>query len=118
MDHVTVSPGLLDLPFRDEPVAVTPHMVAALERMRAALISVAQLGGTTTYRALALAVGGAYSPRSLGRPLDVLTIDCRNRGEPSLAALVVRAGRAAEVGRGYVGDPEDERARCYERWLC
>lgn len=117
MDQMTLPTGPLDVDGAGTTVTVTPHMLAALERIRASLITVAQLGATTTYKALAVATGGAYSVRGFGPALDALAVDCRNRGEPLLGSLVVRSGRRAEKAPGAVGgDPAVERARCYERW--
>jgi len=48
--------------------------------------------------------------------LDVLTIDCRNRREPSLAALVVHKGGDGDVGSGFIGDAAAERNECYRHW--
>lgn len=116
MDHLTIEAGRLVVDDRGSTVTVTPHMLAALERIRASLITTAQLGTTTTYKALAVATGGAYSPRGFGPALDVLAVDCRNRGEPSLGALVVRSGRKDKAPGAVAGDTARERARCHERW--
>lgn len=116
MDHLTIETGPLVVDDHGSTVTVTPHMLAALERIRASLITTAQLGATTTYKALAIATGGAYSVRGFGRALDVLAVDCRNRGEPSLGALVVRSGRKEKAPGAVGGDTARERSRCYERW--
>lgn len=115
MDELTVGPGPLTLAFRPEPVMVTPHMLAALERMRAALLVVAMRGDTITYGELAVATGGAYFVRNFGRALDVLTQDCLHRDEPSLAALVVTKG-SGEVGSAFTGDAAAERAAVHRYW--
>ena len=116
MDKLTIEPGPLTVGFRGNAVVqVTDHMVAALERMRAALIVVAQAGGTITYGQLAAATGGAYPPVGFGKALDILSIDCKNRREPSLAALVVR-GDDGEVGDAFVGDAAATRQDCYRWW--
>lgn len=117
MDELTVGTGPLTVDDRGRTVTVTPHMLTALERMRAALITVAQLGATTTYKALTVSTGNAYPPRGFGPALDVLAVDCRNRGEPVLPALVVRAGRREKAPGAVPGDPAADRAACYERWL-
>ncbi|MCP2316447.1 hypothetical protein APR12_001784 [Nocardia amikacinitolerans] len=83
----------LTFPWRpDDPVVVDDRMLSAAIRARAALIAVAITGQTITYKGLSRAIGGLYPYRKLGGLLDVLSLDCENRGERSLAALVVRAG--------------------------
>lgn len=49
----------------------------------------------------------------MGRLLDVISENCRMRGEPSLAPLVVN-GAAREVGADYEGAPEADRQRLYD----
>lgn len=97
------------------PVRVTAHMHEALARIRAALIATAQAGATTSYGSLMAATGQPYLPQGLGPVLDVLTVDCARRGEPSLAALVVRRAEQ-EVGDGYTGDAAAERSACWKYW--
>lgn len=58
---------------------------------------------------------GAYPPIGLGRLLDVLSVECERRQEPSLASLVVRR-ETGEVGAAFVGDAEGEREECYRYW--
>ncbi|MEE6295314.1 hypothetical protein [Georgenia wangjunii] len=96
-------------------VRVTPHMHQALSRMRAVLIATARARATTSYGSLMEATGKPYLPQGLGRVLDVLTMDCARRGEPSLAALVVRRAER-EVGDGFTGDAGAERAACWQHW--
>lgn len=115
MDELTFGIGPLNLDFRPEPVNVTEHMLVALERMRAALVVVAMHATTITYGELARATGGAYFHRNFGRALDALSQDCINRGEPSLAALVVTAG-TGEVGGAFAGDAAGERVELYAYW--
>lgn len=91
-------------------------MADALVRTRSALIAVAQLGGTVTYTQLEAATGRAYSRRNFGSALDVLSIDCQLRNEPSLAALVVHKTGDREVGSGFVGDAVAERDLLYQWW--
>lgn len=117
MDTVSVSMGTLKIDFRNTTVNVTPHMIEALERMRAALITVAQLQATTTYKALSAATGGAYPARGFGKALDVISVDCQVRGEPSLASLIVHTGGDHEVGSGFIGDAVAERDECYRHWV-
>jgi hypothetical protein len=116
MDALTIATGPCDIGFRGTTVGVTDHMIAALERMRAALITCALRGTTLTYSELVLATGRAYNRRQFGLALDVLTIDCQNREEPSLAALVVHKGGDGDVGSGFIGDAAAERSECYQHW--
>ena len=68
-----------------------------------------------TYGQASTACEGAYIPQGLGPLLDVLSVDCDRRGEPSLAALVVRKD-SFEVGDSFVGDAAASRADCYKHW--
>jgi len=117
MDNLKVSVGEdVVIEFRDgKVITVTPHMHDALTRMRAALIATAQAGAATTYGKLVIATGGPYLAQGLGPALDVLSVDCERRGEPSLAALVVR-GDTGEVGDAFVGDADGERELCWTHW--
>lgn len=113
--HVAVDEDVV-IDFRPgATVRVTSHMHEALSRMRAALIATAQAGATTSYGSLMEATGKPYLPQGLGRVLDVLTVECARRGEPSLAALVVRRAER-EVGDGYTGDARVERSACWRYW--
>jgi hypothetical protein len=56
-----------------------------------------------------------YPARGLGRALDLLSQDCIERKEPSLAALVVQSTSGA-VGGGFKGNAQAERERCYKHW--
>lgn len=120
VESLTVAAGdVVSIPWRPErpEVHVTEHMVAALERIRPALVTVAQLETTTTYGALMEATGHPYLPQGLGPVLDVLSLDCKERGEPSLPALVVGAG--GEVGDGFRPGPHEAtgaRTECYQHW--
>lgn len=96
-------------------VRVTPNMFQALALLRPFLIEVARRGATTTYAEASDATGSAYLPRGLGPTLDVLTIDCSRRGEPSLAPLVVSKGKG-EVGSAYGWGADEDRRQCYEHW--
>ncbi|WP_280343195.1 hypothetical protein [Nocardia neocaledoniensis] len=92
----------LEFPWRPEsPVLVNDRLMAAAIRSRAALIAVACTGQTITYKGLSAAIGGLYPYRRLGGLLDAITLDCINRGEQSLAALVVRTGTHTP-GSGFV----------------
>ncbi|WP_141808831.1 hypothetical protein [Nocardia bhagyanarayanae] len=70
------------------------------------MIAVAITGQTITYKGLSEAIGRLYPYRKLGGLLDVLSLDCENRGERSLAALVVRAGTTSP-GAGFVHNADE-----------
>jgi hypothetical protein len=103
------------LQIKGRTVTVTPTAVACLPRMREHLIEVAKAGQTTTYGELKAHAGLPYAPNGLGRPLDLLSEDCRRRDEPSLASLVVSAA-TGEVGSDFGGDPVAERVAVYALW--
>lgn len=108
--------GAVTVPWRaGRRMTVTPLARAILDAMRSVLIDAAAHRETITYGQLARACGGRYRPVSMGRLLDLLAMDCAERGEPSLAALVVSAS-TDEVGSGYGGDAAAERQRCYRLW--
>ena len=117
MDTLQVTAGEdVEIPFREgKVIRVTPHMHEALIRMRAALIATAQARTTTTYDRLMEATGEPYLARGAGPALDVLSVDCLRREEPSLAALVIR-GDTGEVGDEYRGDAGRERIKCWSHW--
>jgi hypothetical protein len=96
-------------------VRVTHNMFHALSLLRPALIDVARHRDTITYGEGSLAAQGAYLPRGMGPMLDVLTVDCQRRGEPSLASLVVTKS-GGEVGSAYGSGAAAERGRCYDHW--
>ncbi|QGN45813.1 hypothetical protein GKC29_02380 [Micromonospora sp. WMMC415] len=76
-------------------------MQEALPIMRGVLIFVALRGGTITYKELSIAIDKRYHYRQLGDLLDVLSQDCFDHGEPSLAAVVTRGdtSQPGEAGR-------------------
>ncbi|WP_433017599.1 hypothetical protein [Kribbella sp. CA-294648] len=117
MQPTSVSPGeIVALDFRHGiEVRVTDHMYRALRLLRPVLIDVARGSGTMTYGEASTACDDAYLPRGMGRLLDVLSVDCERRGEPSLAALVVSKAHG-EVGDSFVGDAETARNECYTYW--
>jgi hypothetical protein len=99
----------------ERPVKVDDRMYEAVVRLRSALIVAAQRRSTLTYAETAAAIDELYPARGLGRALDLLSYDCGQRGEPSLAALVVRSD-SGRAGSGWAGDAENERERCYRHW--
>lgn len=72
-------------------------------------------GSTVTYGDMKSTLNLRYQPQGMGRLLDLLSIDCELRGEPSLAALVV-GDQTGEVGSDFSGDPATERADLYRFW--
>jgi hypothetical protein len=70
---------------------------------------------TVTYKELSTAIDGRYHYRQLGDALDILSMDCIDHGEPSLAALVVRADTNVP-GDAFLGDAESEQRAYHEHW--
>ncbi|NHA70114.1 hypothetical protein [Phycicoccus flavus] len=91
---------------------VSTTAMACLPRVRIYLIGLARAGETTTYLDLKRDLDLPYAVNGLGWLLDVVTEDCRRRGEPSLASLVVTAG-TGEVGADYPGEAAVERSKVY-----
>ena len=90
-------------------VTVTPTASACLPRVRQRLVEAARAGETVTYGELREELALPYLVQGMGRLLDLVTVDCSRRGEPSLASLVVNAA-TGEVGARYGGDAAAERA--------
>lgn len=90
--------------FKGRRITVTELAAETVPGIRDHLVDLARAGRTTTYGELKNALALPYSVNGLGRPLDLLSIDCGRRGEPSLAALVVNAS-TGEVGSDFDGDP-------------
>lgn len=100
---------------RGTSVTVTERAYAALPRLRAHLVVLAEQGGTTTYGALVRDLDLPYRPIGVGRLLDLLSVDCARRGEPDLAALVV-SGATGEVGSSFPGDGPAVRDELRRHW--
>lgn len=96
-------------------VTVTPMQADIGPRVRDELIGVAKRRQTITYGELKAAANLTHPPNGIGRLLDVISEDCRLRGEPSLAPLVVN-GETREVGADYEGAPAADRQRLYDYW--
>lgn len=94
---------------------VTVRDVASVAAIRPVLIALARHGGTTSYGGLKEAADVPQPAAGLGRLLDLVGTDCRRRGEPDLAALVVTTG-TGEVGDKYGGDAAREREQVYRWW--
>ena len=103
------------IPMKGRLVTVTATAFRHLPAVRDALIEVARKRETITYGDLKADVGLPYRPQGMGRLLDLLTVDCSRRGEPSLAAVVV-GGKTGEVGKDFAGDAAAERGLLYDHW--
>ncbi|MFD0783843.1 hypothetical protein ACFQZ8_07935 [Micromonospora azadirachtae] len=90
-------------------------MQEALPITRGVLISSALRGETITYKELSIAIDQRYHYRHLGDLLDILSEDCDQHGEPSLAALVTRSD-TSQPGGAFIGDAKDEQEACYKYW--
>jgi hypothetical protein len=112
---------VVPVPWRPErpQIRVTENMIEALVRLRPALIVVAKRRSTLTYGEAETVIDGlikmGHGVADGGRLLDLITVDCERRREPSLAALVVRSD-TGEVGDGFVGDAGAGREDCYRYW--
>ncbi|MEV0268373.1 hypothetical protein AB0H43_06300 [Hamadaea sp. NPDC050747] len=102
---------------RKKDICITELMLETLPVMRGVLIQVALRKETITYKQLSVALDRRYYPYQgvLGDALDVLSEDCIDHDERSLAALVVR-GDTSEVGYAFLGDAAAEREVCYQHW--
>ena len=96
---------------------LTPALARAVVMARRVLVDVAAQGEVVTYGELSEEIDGLVLPRHMGPLLHMLAHDCRERGEPSLAALVVSAA-TGEVGTADEGWAPPERAACWARWSC
>ncbi len=81
----------------DRPVKVTEKMYLAVARLRSLGIIAARRRSTVTYGEAEAAIDRAYVAQGLGPALDLLSWDCYERGEMSLACLFVRKD-SGEVG--------------------
>lgn len=93
-------------------VTVTPTAFACLPRVRDRLVEAAEARETVTYGELREELGLPYLVQGMGRLLDLVSVDCARRGEPSLASLVVNAS-TGEVGGDPDGGSVAERARAF-----
>ncbi|MEV5650524.1 hypothetical protein AB0L57_19925 [Nocardia sp. NPDC052254] len=82
-------------------VTVTEKLLMTVALARAAVSAIAIAGQTITYGKLATALDDRFNYRRPGVILDLLSLDCIRRDEPSLAALVVQAS-TGRPGDGYV----------------
>lgn len=101
--------------FRPHPYTVTETDLVWLPRMRDYLLGVARGRATVTYGQMKTDLEMPHAPNGLGRLLDLLSEECRQRKEPSLASLVVNKN-SGEVGTEFYGDAAQEREKVYRRW--
>lgn len=94
---------------------VTPYRWDRLPLLRAALIAAARERRTLTYAEASRASDRIALPQGMGEVLDLIGEDCRRRGEPDLAALVVEKA-TREVGHGFSQDAVCIREACYSHW--
>lgn len=106
----------LDEPFdlKGKKGRVTQSDLTSVAAIRPILIALAQSGRTISYGELKSAAHVPQAAVGLGRPLDLVGIDCSRRDEPNLAALVVGA-ETGEVREGYGTGADSERAAVYRR---
>ncbi|GAA5144048.1 hypothetical protein GCM10023340_10930 [Nocardioides marinquilinus] len=97
-------------------LTVSSTDVEVMPRVRTFLIGVARSGGTATYGELKVGARLTHATNGLGRLLDLVGVDCRRRGEPDLAALVVTK-QTGEVGDEYGAGAARERSIVHRhRW--
>lgn len=94
---------------------VSPTDIDQVAAMRVLLMDEARAGTTITYGEVVRALRLNVLPRGLGRLLVLLSEDCARRGEPTLAALVVRQS-TGEVGDGYGPQALDDRRELLDFW--
>lgn len=102
----------MDMPRKDRTEIVA--------QARSALIVAAMRRTFLTYKELGLAIGldGIALRNEMRHVLDDLSVLCNDRGEPSLAALVV-GQRSGAPGRGWIdGDLQwiEETRAVFEWW--
>lgn len=103
-----------EIPIKGRIVRVTQDAYDYLPAIRDELIQVAAARETITYGELKARLQLPWAPNGMGRMLDLLSVDCLRRGEPSLAAIVV-GQQTGEVGIDFDGDPVAERTRVYSQ---
>jgi hypothetical protein len=90
-------------------------------KARPALITAAMRRSTMTYGELARAIDldpNVPLSHHIRRVLDVVTLDCNGRKEPSLAVLVANE-KSGEPGPGFRAGKvpwHTETRRCFDRW--
>lgn len=101
--------------YKGRRVTVTPTAHECLPLVRGYLVRVARSGEVVTYGDLRDDLGLPYAATGMGRLLDLVSIDCFRRSEPSLAALVVSAS-TGEVGSDFDGDAAAQRRDLSAFW--
>ena len=113
-----------DLPFLEEGEIivsgarrfhVSKRDLESVASMRTFLVDEARARATVTYGELVDTLRLPAPPKGLGRLLVLLSEDCARRGEPTLAAIVVRQS-TGEVGDGYGAGARDDRAELFDYW--
>lgn len=102
-------------PVGERRIRLSDRVARIVMRCRSILIDVAAHREVITYGELSQAIDGSVLPRHMGLLLHMIGHDCAARGEPSLAALVVRAG-TWEVGTPDASWAPPERLACWEHW--
>lgn len=92
---------------------VTPDDLFRVALLRGACVVASWGRSTLLYGDVAPLVG--LATQGLGRALDLLSEDCVRRGEPSLAALLVKQ-ETGLAGAGFTGNDPEEREKCYQYW--
>lgn len=96
-------------------IRLSDRVARTVMRCRPVLIDVARNREVITYGELSESIDRSVLPRHMGTLLHMIGHDCAARGEPSLAALVVRAG-TGEVGTRDASWAEPERLACWRHW--
>ena len=99
---------------RRPEIRVTEKLYDTVRLLRAIGITAARRRSTVTYGEAEVASDWVFRGQGGGPALDLLTYDCEQRGEPSLACLFVRKD-SGEVGTGFA-NPEraaDAREACF-----
>lgn len=76
--------------------ALPARLFKALPKLREALLAAAEEGRVVGPAEATEATDGAVLARGLPKALEVISADCARRGEPDLAALVVREAALAD----------------------
>lgn len=76
--------------------ALPARLFKAIPLLREALVAAAEEGRVVPPSEASEATDGAVTARGLGKALEVISADCARRGEPDLAALVVKEASLVE----------------------
>lgn len=103
------------VPFKARVLTLTDLDLKSLPPLRAFLIDVATNHSTVSYGHVKSKLGLPHPANGMGRLLDLVTIECRRRGEPDLASLVVNAS-TGDVGTQYGKNAVANRESVYRHW--